>query len=218
MSHERTAVADREPLYRQFLEAEFQIRNGDGRDGRTVFGCCAPYNQRSGLINDRDGIYFETFQRGAFTKTVQQRSGKVFLYERHNKLDNAAPIGKPTVLEDRPDQLYGEFFIPNTRDGNDALERIREGIYSAFSVGMVPVNTRWDQADGQRHAVRTEAALIEVSLVPLPAYDAPVAGLRSSSPVADSVLVDISDDSLADARVRQTQHQRRLALYRQGIL
>lgn len=217
MSHERKRVVDAEPLYRQFQDMDLQIRNGDGREGRTVFGVVAPYETRSGLINDRDGIYHEVFQRGAFAKSLRQRWEKVFLYQVHQR-DGVPPLGRPTLLEDRTDHVWGEFFVPNTTEGNDALERIREGIYNDFSVGMVPVNTRWAVDGAERLAVRTEAALIEVSLVPIPAYDAPVAGLRSSSPVADTAPVETPDAAPAIARVSHPQHMRRKALYREGIL
>ena len=214
----RTKVDERVPLFRHYQGA-LHIRNGDGREGRTVYGCCAPYDRQSGLVSDHDGVYFETFQRGAFGKSVQQRGDKVFLYERHNRSDNAAPIGRPTMREAGPDELYGEFYVPNTREGNDALERVREGIYGGFSVGMVPVNTAHGQPiDGHKHLIRTQVALIEVSLVPEPAYDAPVAGLRSLSLPAETARTDSSEDTPATARVVLPRHQRQRTLYRKGIL
>jgi hypothetical protein len=64
---------------------------------------------------------------------------------------------------------------------------VRSGTVDAFSVGFMPIRDRRDE-DGT--VVRLEAALREVSLVAMPAYEgALVAGVRSTT---RSLSVDIA--------------------------
>lgn len=86
------------------------------------------------------------------------------------------PIGRATSLVEADDGLHGAFQIPATREGDDILELVATGTLDSFSIGFSPVR---DRRDGDV-LVRTEAALREVSLVALPAYEgAQIAGIRS---------------------------------------
>jgi len=89
------------------------------------------------------------------------------------------PIGRATMLEERPEGLYGEFRISKTEAGDEALELIRDGVLSNLSVGFQPLK------DEKRNGVvnRLRAHLAEVSLVTFGAYGmaASVAGIREQS-------------------------------------
>ena len=88
------------------------------------------------------------------------------------------PIGRAVELGEASDGLHVAFEIAATRDGDDALELVRSGTVDAFSIGFRGIR---EHAEGDV-TVRDEAALMEVSLVGLPAYaGAAIAGVRSQS-------------------------------------
>lgn len=146
--------------------------------GRTVVGIAVPYGQVA-VVSDGDGrSYREQFEFGACARTIRERGGKVKLLAQHDH--RRFPIGKATSLVERSDGLHGEFAIPATAEGDDVLTLIRDGVLDSFSVGFRGIRDRWD-GDVR---VRTEVALIEVSLVGLPAYPgAEIAGVRSPQPL-----------------------------------
>lgn len=141
--------------------------------GRTIFGRVVPYNATIS-VDDGFGAYEERFAPGAFRRSVAERAHKVRLFVGHNTRN--LPIGRATSLRDEADGVHAEFLVADTAAGNEALELVRSGVADSFSVGFRGVH---EHLDG-RVTVRTEAALLEVSLVGVPAYQgAEVAGVRS---------------------------------------
>lgn len=148
-------------------------------DGRTVYGIAVPYDTDT-EISDGYAGYTERFERGAFARSIEQRGHKVQLYTQHDT--GKLPIGKAVKLEERSEGLYAEFRVSETAAGNDALALVRDGVVSAFSIGFKPLKNRESRTGNKRTVVRIEAALIEVSLVGMPAYEtAAVQGVRSES-------------------------------------
>ncbi|MCF3939075.1 HK97 family phage prohead protease [Gordonia tangerina] len=141
-------------------------------EGRTVFGLAVPYGD---VIDVNDfGGYRESFERGAFAKTIKARGDKVKLFTGHDR--QRLPIGRATELRESAAGLHAAFEIAATRDGDDALELVKSGTVDSFSIGFRPIASR---SDGDV-TVMTEVALMEVSLVGIPAYEgAAIAGVRS---------------------------------------
>lgn len=141
--------------------------------GRTVFGTVVPYGQIAD-VNDGAGPYKESFAYGAFSRSIRERGSKIKLMTGHDH--RRLPVGKAIELREHPDGLHAAFEIAATRDGDDALELLRTGTVDSFSIGFRGIR---DRMDGDV-LVRIEAALLEVSLVGVPAYaGAAVAGVRS---------------------------------------
>ena len=152
--------------------ADLEIRS-DG-SGRTVHGIVVPWDSPA-RVSDGGAPYTEQFQRGAFTKHLNERTRPVKLLSQHNR---DKPLGVSTVLREDASGLYGEFKVSNTQFGNDQLELVRDGALDSFSVGFTPV--KHIKRDGV--LVRTEAKLRETSLVTFPAYaGALVGGVRALS-------------------------------------
>jgi HK97 family phage prohead protease len=159
-------------------------------DGRTVYGVVMPYEQTA-TVSDYGAPYKERFQFGAFSRSISERGRKVKLFTGHET--NRLPIGRATKLAERYDGLHAEFLVAKTRDGDDALALVAAEIADAFSVGFRPVR----DYDDHGVTVRTEAALLEVSLVGLPAYTgATVAGIRSAP------VPGVIPRTIAEARLR----------------
>ena len=143
--------------------------------GRTVHGTAVPYGVVA-EVSDGGRPYRERFAPGAFARSIRERGDKVRLFDSHNT--RRLPIGRAVELREDDGGLRVAFEIAATRDGDDALELVRSGTVDAFSIGFRGIR---EHAEGDV-TVRTEAALMEVSLVGLPAYPgALVAGVRSQS-------------------------------------
>jgi HK97 family phage prohead protease len=147
--------------------------------GRTVYGLAVPYGVETEVSDGIGHTYRERFAPGAFQRSIQHRSGKVRLFVGHEQ--RKLPIGRATELREAPDGLHVAFVIADTREGAEILGLVRDGIVDSFSIGFRPVTDRQERGV----VVRTEAALIEVSLVGIPAYEgATVAGIRSQTPAS----------------------------------
>lgn len=179
-------------IERALVHADLEIRS-EG-DGRTVYGLAVPFDRES-TVNDGYGPYQEVFRRGAFAKTVGEFASKVKLLGNHNR--QKFPLGKATALREDTAGLVGEFRISNTREGDEALELVRDGVLDSFSVGFAPVKER---KTGRTLVERLEVKLREVSLVAFPAYEgAQVAGIRAQlaehlSPEDVDLLVALAHD------------------------
>jgi HK97 family phage prohead protease len=144
--------------------------------GRTVFGVVVPYGQVA-EVSDGGRPYRERFDFGAFSRSISERGSKVKLFTGHET--RKLPVGKAVELREASDGLHAAFELADTTDGRDALELVRSGTVDSFSVGFRGIR---DRMDGDV-VVRTEAALMEVSLVGLPTYSgAAIAGVRSKEP------------------------------------
>lgn len=142
--------------------------------GRIVHGIAVPYGQEAEVSDGYGQPYRERFEFGAFARSIRERGAKVKLFTGHEV--RKLPIGRAVELREERDGLYAAFEIAATRDGDDALELVRSGTVDSFSVGFRGIRERMDGAV----VVRIEAALMEVSLVGMPAYaGAAVAGVRS---------------------------------------
>jgi len=182
-----------------------------GGDGRTVGGLVMPYETPT-EIREAGGSYTEVFRAGAFAKSISERGNKTKLYVEHGHQQNRLPIGRATNLAETKAGLLGDFYVSRTRDGDEALELVRDGAVDAFSVGFEPVLNEWSR---DRTVVeRTEARLWEVSLVGIPAYEnALVSSVRSDGDPEESEDEEVSaepegdepDDEADDSRARRQE-------------
>lgn len=178
-----------EALSRAFV-SDIEIRS-DGT-GRTVHGIVVPFD-RVAKVSDGGKPYDEMFQKGAFTKTIQERGDRVKLLSQHDARRN--PLGRAVMLREDDAGLYGEFRVSRTAAGDEALELLRDGALDSFSVGFTPINHRMSG----RVTVRTEVGLREASLVTFPAYEsALVGGIRS--------IGDLSEEDIAELARMVAEH------------
>ncbi|TPW98034.1 HK97 family phage prohead protease [Mycolicibacterium fortuitum] len=141
--------------------------------GRTIHGVVVPYGQVT-EVSDGGRPYRERIDFGACDRSIRERGSKIRLFTGHET--RKLPIGKAVELREHYDGLHAAFEVAATRDGDDALELVRSGTVDSFSIGFRGIRER---RDGDV-VVRTEIALMEVSLVGIPAYaGATVTGVRS---------------------------------------
>jgi len=153
---------------------DLQVRS----DGRTVYGIVMPYNVET-RVNDGAGPYIEVFRKGAYAKTVQERSDKVRLVVNHDK-HGQLPVGRSEVLREDAAGLYGEFRVSTTPAADEVLALARDGAVD-FSAGFIPIIPSANAPIPTSGIVeRTEAKLDHVAVVGFPAYEgARIMGVRS---------------------------------------
>ena len=173
-------------LLRSFADADLTVRG----DGRTIYGLAVPFGTPTN-IRDREGVYSEQFQEGAFKQTINRGAlQRVKLYSKHRR--NEDPLGRATMLREDTAGLVAELRVSKSSRGDEIIELIRDGALDQLSVGFRAINTLWDDIGhiaGLRSepamgagAIRTEVALDEISVVDFAAYDvALIGGVRHTS-------------------------------------
>ena len=150
----------------QALPVTLDAAAGDGKP-RTITGMAVPWDTTATLSSGET----VRFVRGAFD--VNAKPAKLIQGHDMTKL-----LGTVNELAEGDEGLYFTATFANTRDATDAVELIKAGAIDAVSVGAVPVRATVD-ADGVQ--VIHEARLMELSLVPFPAFeDATISSLVAS--------------------------------------
>ncbi len=147
---------------------DLEIREEEN-GGRTIYGIAVPYDKEQRIGKDT-----EVFRKGAFAEVIKA-AHRVKLLRNHK---SESPIGRATLLRETDEGLYAEFKVSKTREGDDALELVKDGALDQLSIGFVPIKNR-KREDGVIE--RIKAHLAEVSLVTFGAYGdyAMVDGVRS---------------------------------------
>jgi len=151
-----------------------ELRSVD-EGGRTVIGVVAPYDEVTYLGPHPDG---ELIRRGAFRRSLGQHK-EIPLLRNH---DTDRRLGRSTRFVEGDTGLEGTFLVNQGAPGDDLLAELRDGYLTGMSVGFRTMKTvRGDR--GVREVV--EAALVEVSMVGIPAYaGATLLAVRSADPLA----------------------------------
>jgi HK97 family phage prohead protease len=138
-------------------------------DGRTIFGIAVPYNKEQRITS----TMIEVFRKGVFSEVIKAPH-RVKLLRGHGE-NNV--LGRATLLKETDDGLYAEFKISKTREGDEALELVKDGALDQLSVGFMPIKNK-KRPDGVME--RLKAHLAEVSLVTFGAYGemAAITGMR----------------------------------------
>jgi len=138
-------------------------------DGRTIFGIAVPYNKEQRITS----TMVEVFRKGVFSEVIKAPH-RVKLLRGHGE-NNV--LGRATLLRETDDGLYAEFKISKTREGDEALELVKDGALDQLSVGFMPIKNK-KRPDGVME--RLKAHLAEVSLVTFGAYGelAAITGMR----------------------------------------
>jgi HK97 family phage prohead protease len=156
-----------EKIENRSYSVDLELRaNGDGR---TIFGIAVPYNKEQRITS----TMIEVFRKGVFAEVIKAPH-RVKLLRGHGE-NNV--LGRATLLRETDEGLYAEFKISKTREGDEALELVKDGALDQLSVGFMPIKNR-KRPDGVME--RIKAHLAEVSLVTFGAYGemASVTGMR----------------------------------------
>ena len=165
----------------------FETRASD--DGFTLEGYGAVFDSPT-RIDSWEGTFDEVIAKGAFAKTLKERTPVVQFDHGHDIATGSVPIA--AVQEIREDSKG--LFVSARMFDNPRVEPIRQAIAGGAIDGMSfrfrVVREEWD--DSADIAVRTikEVELFELGPVVFPAYDATSVGVRS-------LLADLDDTQRA---------------------
>lgn len=158
---------------------------GDATEPARISGLAVPWDTVA-TVSDGTAVQFS---RGAFD--VSQKAAK--LIENH---DITQLRGIVNTLTDSPAGLEFEATLADTRASRDAVELLKAGAYDSVSVGAHPITFTTDP-DGVMTV--TEARLVELSLVAVPAYaDAVITNVAATSPDPDPEP-DTEEQEMPDA-------------------
>lgn len=156
-----------------------------GADTGTFTGIAVPWDDQIDLYGD--GYWLEEVARGAV-----QDSADAKVYWRHGEI-----IGHVTAGRDAEAGWEIDGLIADTRTGRDAYALLKAGSLDKLSIGFIPLE--WTRReDGS--IVYTKIRVLEVSLVPHPAYAAATITEVRSTPTTKGTPLD-NDTTHPDATV-----------------
>lgn len=156
-------------IERKTVRFHFDEEKGLDEEARTFQGFAAV----TGNLDDGGDI----IKRGAFKKTLAEMGDRVLVYKYH---DFYTPIGKPLELrevtksklpkalrEEFPNAdggLYVKGYISETRDGNDVLTLMRDGVVREMSIGYETMKSEEIDLDGNGDGDGKALHLLELKL------------------------------------------------------
>ena len=156
------------------VEGELAVRDDLDGEYRHLIGIVVPWNSTYEMPDGRT----ESFDKGAFDKSVQARGDRIPLYQNH-ETTLAMPVGMAVSFENRQDGLLADFKMARTVRGEESTNLARDKFVTGLSVGFRPIRNRTERRGDTEHVTRVEAALDHVGFVSTPAYsDAQVLAVR----------------------------------------
>ena len=146
-----------------------QRAEGDEKPDR-IIGLAVPFNKKTTIEN----FFTEEFSPGAFTKTLIERNKKnrdilaLTTHDTNNLLGRT--FNNTLRLTETKRGLEFEIELPDTQLARDTMTQVRRGDLAGASPRFIPVKQELDESKKLPHYIVREAELIEVSLVPNPAY------------------------------------------------
>ncbi len=160
----------------------------DGPQRRNLTGIAVPFDTQTRIDNWFEGTFDEEFVRGAFKRTLGQRTPKLMFEHGRHALVGSMPLGRFDSLTETDDGLEvdAEMF------DNWLIEPIIQGLDSeaidSMSIRFRPIHTDVIEAEARTdegkdngvplHRIK-EAELFELGPVMFPAYEETSADLRS---------------------------------------
>lgn len=116
--------------------------------------------------------YGDIIMPGAFTKTIQERRGKIRVLWNHDS--SAPPVGKLLDISEDGYGLKIKAQLASTPRGQEIAQLMRDGVIDSMSIGYTTVKHAYEQRDDLGREVRLlqELKLYEFSPVNFPANEA----------------------------------------------
>jgi HK97 family phage prohead protease len=164
----------------------FELRDVDEKSGvlKTLAGRAVPYDTDTDI-----GWFIERMQYGVFKKSITEAARSLPLLLFHN--DAALPVGVVREWSEKRDGLDGVWNIDSRPEAQEAARLAKpddqgRSMLGYLSVRFLPIQSQWTYATAPGEpdrVLRTEARLVETSLVSTPAYTgSKVEWVRSMDP------------------------------------
>ena len=138
------------------------------------------------VVEPQEGVYLESFERGAFDQTIATRGSRIRLLMAHGRDPRFGdlPLGPLSLSSDHRGLGYSAPLL-DTELARSIEPALRSGLLGA-SIRFSPLKDRWTQRpkrsarnpEGLPERVVTRAALHELSLCTFPAYSSSSATMR----------------------------------------
>lgn len=168
-------------------QVEFALERDAGGDGLTLEGYAAVFDAPT-TIDSFEGRFVEQITRGAFRKTLKERTPVLQFDHGKHPLVGSLPLGSiDTIREDQTGlyvraRLHDNWLVEPVRDA------IKSGAVSGMSFRFSVVRDSWQEPQRKNDLpVRTisETKLYELGPVVFPAYDQTTVGVRAQELAAD---------------------------------
>lgn len=160
------------PILRSLAVDEIHVERTD--EGRTIIARALTFGVPYKVTDDGGRTFYnEVWRSSVFDKSIRQRAGKIPLLTLHNRM--RLPIGAIQTISDVESQMTFVAKVSRTRDGDEALELVNDGVLTGVSVGAFPLTNR--ALPGGSGVERIEARLEEISLAPMQFAQMPDAGV-----------------------------------------
>lgn len=157
-SEEEPEETDPEDDPEEDTEDEEDEEEKKKKSKRSISGLAVPFMTPTRILPG----FSEQIAPGAITPNP--RGVKLFWQHRE-------PIGAVTSCRETDKGLVIDARISNTTAGRDAYELVKDGAISQFSIGFRERDYKDEKTDGGVLRTQTGIDLMEVSLVPFPAYE-----------------------------------------------
>lgn len=155
----------------RYIEEKPEVRSmdGDTDEKKYIEGYASVFNQKSKLIRDWVGEYYEIIRYGAFTEVLNDRKTdcKATVNHAKDKLLARQKSGTLQLTQDEKGLRYS-ILKPDTQLGNDTAEMIARGDYfeSSFVFTVKPEDVEWDRsAKPATRYINKVSGLFDVSIV-----------------------------------------------------
>lgn len=168
---------------------------------RKIEGYAAVFGENYTLLRDKWGEkFYERIMSGAFKDTIKDRADDIFMLINHDWNKVVGRSNSNLVLEEDEKGLRFELTVPNTTDGNDLLENVRNGLIKGCSFGFNIKDevTRWDEKWNFYRDI-TKVELFEVTATPIPAYADTEIAARSDLSLKDIKPSEIREEEIKPA-------------------
>ena len=163
-------------------------------DGFTLEGYAAVFDTPT-RINSWEGNFDEQIARGAFAKTLKERTPYLMFQHGRHPLFGSLPIGQITELAEDSRGLRVSARLADNWLVEPVRDAIANGSVSGMSIMFEPMKESRDESGDVPIVTRSEVKLLELGPVVFPAYDSTEVGVRS--------LADLND--LRKIRIITTQ-------------
>jgi HK97 family phage prohead protease len=160
-------------------------------DGLTFEGYAAVFDSPT-RISGWEGDFFETIKRGAFAKSIAERTPVLQFDHGAHPLVGSIPLGVISSIKEDGRGLFVRARLSNNWLVEPVRDAIRDGAIDGMSFRFNVIRDEWDM-DTDPVPTRTllEVRTPEVGPVVFPAYEATTAGVRSRQ--AEQIVAAIRD-------------------------
>lgn len=156
----------------------FEVERADGGDGLTLTGYAAVFDTPT-RIDSWEGKFDEQISRGAFRKTIRERTPVLQFDHGHDSRTGSVPIGAITSLTEDKTGLKVQARLHNNELVKPIRDAIESGAIDGMSFRFQVVKDAWDESGDVPVRTIKEVRLMELGPVVFPAYASTSVGVRS---------------------------------------